>query len=61
MPMITIDEKEYDYDSLPANANEQMQSLQFVDEELQRTQARAAVFQFARRATSDRFSKRCHN
>ena len=50
MPMIPIDEKEYDYDSLPANAKEQLQSLQFVDKELQRTQAQAAVFQFARRA-----------
>ena len=46
--MITIDEKQYDYDSLPATAREQLQSLRFADQELQRVQAQAAVFQIAR-------------
>ena len=46
--MMTIDGKEYDYDSPPADAKEQLQSLQFVDQELQRLQAQAAVFQSAR-------------
>lgn len=48
MPTIKIDNREYDFDTLPATAKEQLQSLQFVDSELARLQAQAAVLQTAR-------------
>jgi hypothetical protein len=48
MNMIKIDEKEYDFDTLPEEAKAQLMSLQFVDQELQRLQAQAAVLQTAR-------------
>ena len=48
MPIITIDNKEYEFDSLPDAAKQQLQSLQFCDSELQRLQAQAAVLQTAR-------------
>ena len=48
MAMITIDDKEYDTDHLSADAKAQLASLQFVDAELQRLQAQAAVLQTAR-------------
>ena len=48
MPKITIDNKEYELDSLSAEAKAQLQSLQFVDSELQRLQAQAAILQTAR-------------
>jgi|TARA_R110001592_G_scaffold229052_1_gene485670 hypothetical protein len=48
MTTIKIDDTEYDLDSLSAEANEQLQSLQFVDQELARLQAKAAVLQTAR-------------
>lgn len=50
MNIIKIDDKEYDYDTLPTNAREQLQSLQFVDAELARHQAQGAVLQTARAA-----------
>lgn len=52
MPMIKIDDKEYDFDSLSQSAKEHLQSLKFVDVELQRLQAQAAVLQTARAAYS---------
>jgi hypothetical protein len=52
MPTVKIDNKEYDFDSLPQAAKEQLQSLKFVDGELQRLQAQAAVLQTARVAYS---------
>jgi hypothetical protein len=52
MPTITIDNKEYDFDSLPDAAKAQLQSLKFVDSELQRIQAEAAVLQTARASYS---------
>ena len=52
MPTIKIDEKEYDLDHLSDEAKAQLASLQFVDAELQRLNARAAVLQTARIAYS---------
>jgi hypothetical protein len=52
MPTIKIDNKEYDFDTLPETAKQQLQSLQFCDAELQRLQAQAAVIQTARVAYS---------
>ena len=48
MPTIKIDNQDYDLDSLSDNAKAQLQSLQFVDAELQRLSAQAAVLQTAR-------------
>lgn len=48
MTVIKIDNKEYDFDTLPQSAKDQLQSLQFVDTELTRLQAHAAVLQTAR-------------
>ena len=50
MPIVKIDGKEYDFDTLPTNAKEQLQSLQFVDSELARHQAHGAVLRTARAA-----------
>jgi len=48
MPIITIDNKEYELDNLSNEAKAQLQSIQFVDAELQRLQAQAAILQTAR-------------
>lgn len=50
MPLIKIDEKEYELEQLSEEAKNQLVSLQFVDAELQRLQAQIAVFQTARMA-----------
>ena len=50
MPIIKIDNKDYDFDQLSDNAKAQLASLQFVDAELQRLNAQTAVLQTARRA-----------
>jgi hypothetical protein len=52
MPIIKIDEKEYELDLLSTQVKEQLVSLQFVDAELQRLSAQAAVLQTARLAYS---------
>ena len=52
MTTITIDNKPYDLDSLSDEAKQQLQSLQFCDQELARLQAQAAVLQTARAAYS---------
>jgi len=52
MPKITIDNKEYELDSLSTEARQQLESVQFVDAELQRLQAKTAVLQTARVAYS---------
>ena len=52
MPAIKIDEKEYGLDQLSDEAKSQLTSLQFVDAELQRLNAQAAVLQTARIAYS---------
>ena len=50
MTTITIDNQAYDLDTLSDEAKAQLQSLQFVDAELARLQAQAAVLQTARMA-----------
>ncbi len=50
MPSITIDNIDYDLDSLSEDAKAQIVSIQFVDAELQRLQAKAAALQTARSA-----------
>ena len=50
MPTITVDNHDYDLDALSDEARAQLQSLQFVDAELARLQAQAAVLQTARMA-----------
>ena len=50
MSTITVDNHDYDFDSLSDEAKAQLQSLQFVDAELARLQAQAAVLQTARMA-----------
>jgi hypothetical protein len=52
MPTIKIDDKEYDLASLPDEAKNQLASIQFVDSELARLQAKAAALQTARMAYS---------
>ena len=50
MSTVTIDNRTYELDTLSDEAKAQLQSLQFVDSELQRLQAQVAVFQTARAA-----------
>lgn len=50
MPTITIDNIDYELDSLSEEAKAQLQSIQFVDQELARLQARMAAMQTARNA-----------
>lgn len=48
MPMIKIDNQEYDTETLSADAKAQLQCLQFVEAELARLAAKTAVYQTAR-------------
>lgn len=48
MTLIKIDGKDYNTDTLTDEAKGQLTNLQFVDGELARLQAQAAVFQTAR-------------
>lgn len=48
MPKITIDNKEYELDTLSTEARAQVASMQFVDAELARLSAQTAVLQTAR-------------
>ncbi len=50
MPTITIDNHNYDLETLSDEAKAQLQSLQFCDSELARLTAQAAVLQTARAA-----------
>lgn len=50
MPTITIDNIDYELDSLSEEAKAQLQSIQFVDQELARLQVRMAAMQTARNA-----------
>ncbi len=52
MPIIKIDDKEYDLDKLSEEAKAHLVNIQFVDAELQRLNAQAAVLQTARMAYS---------
>jgi hypothetical protein len=48
MAIIKIDDKDYDTESLSEEAFAQLNSLQFVDQELAKLQAQASVLQTAR-------------
>jgi hypothetical protein len=50
MAKITIDGKEYETDDMSDEAKAQLQSLQFVDNEIQREQLKTAALQTARNA-----------
>ena len=50
MAKITIDDKEYETDDMSEEAKAHLQSLQFVDNELERAQGKAAALQTARNA-----------
>jgi len=50
MPIIKIDNTDYDTDTLSNEAKAQLISLQFCDQELARLQAQAAAYQTARMA-----------
>ncbi len=52
MTQITIDNKQYELESLSDDAKAQLASIQFVDSELARLQAQAAALQTARMAYS---------
>ena len=48
MPIIKIDDKDNDTETLSEKAKAQLTGIQFVDQELQRLNAQAAVLQTAR-------------
>ena len=48
MPSIKIDNKEYDLDTLSDECKAQLASIQFVEQELIRLQAKAAALQIAK-------------
>jgi hypothetical protein len=50
MPIIKIDNVDYDTDTLSDEAKAQLLSMQFCDQELARLQAQAAAYQTARQA-----------
>ncbi|MBF6631346.1 MAG: hypothetical protein ITG01_09410 [Comamonas sp.] len=50
MPTIKIDNIDYDLDSLSDDAKAQLQSIQFVDQELAKLQMQMAAMQTARNA-----------
>ena len=52
MPMIKIDDKDYNLDTLSQEAKDQLASMQFVDAELVRLNAQVAVYSTARNAYS---------
>lgn len=50
MPIISIDNKEYEFESLSEETRAQFVSLQFTDQEIAQLQARLAAMQTARNA-----------
>ena len=60
MTTITIDNHVYDLDTLSTEAKEQILSIQFVDQELARLQAKAAAFQTARIAYAKALGEALH-
>ncbi len=50
MATVKIDDKEYEFDDLSQEAKNQLQALQYVDQELLRTQMHSAALQTARNA-----------
>ena len=57
MAKIIIDEKEYETDDMSDEAKAQLQSLQFVDNEIAREQAKTAALQTARNAYAQALQK----
>ena len=57
MTKITIDEKEYETDDMSDEAKAQLQSLQFVDNEIAREQLKTAALQTARNAYAQALQK----
>jgi hypothetical protein len=56
MSLITIDDKNYEFDNFSDDAKAQLQSLQFCDAELQRLSAKTALTQTARIAYANALS-----
>lgn len=56
MPMITIDNKEYDTDHLSNEAKNQLANVQLTDQEIQRLQVQLAIAQTARNAYAQALS-----
>lgn len=50
MPIINIDNKDYDTDQLSDEAKNQLANVQLTDQEIQRLQVRVAIAQTARNA-----------
>jgi hypothetical protein len=50
MPILKIDNKDYDLDTLSDECKAQLASIQFVEQELARLQAQAAALQTAKAA-----------
>ncbi len=50
MPLIKINDQDYEFDQLSEKAKAQLGMLRFVDGELQRLKSQAAVLQMARTA-----------
>ena len=50
MPTVNIDNKEYDLDTLSEECKAQLASIQFVEQDLVRLQAKAAALQTAKAA-----------
>lgn len=57
MTTITIDNKQFDLDALSNEAKAQLASIQFVDSELTRLQAKAAALQTAHMAYAKALSE----
>jgi hypothetical protein len=57
MAKITIDENEYETDDMSDEAKAQLQSLQFVDNEIAREQSKIAALQTARNAYAQALQK----
>jgi hypothetical protein len=57
MPTITIDNKDYDADSLSDSAKAQLTSLQVTDAEIQRLNIQLAIAQTARNAYAKALSE----
>ena len=57
MTTITIDNKQYDLDSLSDECKAQLASIKFVEQELDRLQAKAAVLQTAKSAYQQAIKK----
>ena len=52
MPTVKINDKDYDFDSLSNDAKSNLASLQFVQNELKRLEAKVAVFKTSEAAYS---------